>query len=194
MLRSGNRIAVFSVLLALLALFALTACNSKWLHPMLSFKTPVNLAREGVVADFDTRVIRHYLYLFGLHFEFPKGDRIERERVAKIVGAFEPALVPVPVKLTIFKKQAQGEQIYYQKTIEKPAITSYSSYDFTATLGECALPRGKYRFVLESLASPREYESIPTFFYVYSRSLFKFTFIPENADRSTSCLQKDTQS
>ena len=119
MLRSGNRIAVVSVLLALLALFALTACNGKWRLPKPPFKTPVNLAREGVVADFDIRVTSHYLYLFGLYFEFPKGDRVERERVAKIVGAFEPAPVAAPVKLTIFKKQAQGEQIYYQKTIEK---------------------------------------------------------------------------
>ena len=114
MLRSGNRIAVFSVLLALLALFALTACNGKRL-PKPPFKTPVNLAREGVVADFDIRVTSHYLYLFGLRFELPKGDQVERERVAKIVGAFEPAPVPAPVKLTIFKKQAQGEQIYLPK-------------------------------------------------------------------------------
>ncbi len=194
-LRSGNRIAVFSVLLALLALFALTACNGKWWLPKPPFRTPVDLAREGVVADFDIRVTRHDLYLFGFRFKFPAKDQAERERVGKIVGdSFEPALVPAPVKLTIFKKQAQDEQIYYQKTIEKPAITSYSSDSFGARLGHCDLPRGKYRFVLESLASPREYESIPTVFYVASRNRFKFSFDPKNADRSMSCPQKYTRS
>ena len=195
MLRSGNRIAAFSVLLALLALFALTACNGKWWLPKPPFRTPVNLAREGVVADFDIRVTSHYLYLFGLRFEFPKGDRAERERVGKIVGGLhEPAPVPAPVKLTIFKKQAQGEQIYYQKTIEKPAINGENSYRLKTTLGHCDLPRGKYRFVLESLASPQEYESIPTVFYVASRNRFKFSFDPKNADRSMSCPQKYTRS
>ena len=196
MLRSGNRIAAFSVLLALLALLALTACNGKWWLPKPPFRTPVNLAREGVVADFDIRVTRHYLYDFSLLFTYPKGDRAERERVRRIVGGGpdEPVPVPAPVKLTIFKKQAQGEQIYYQKTIEKPVITSYSSYDFTATLGHCDLPRGKYRFVLESLASPQEYESIPTVLYVTYPNRFKFSFDPKNADRSKSCPQKYTRS
>ena len=195
MLRSGNRIAVFSVLLALLALFALTACNGKWWLPKPPFETPVNLAREGVVADFDIRVTSHWLYLFGLRFKFPAKDRAERERVRKIVGGLhEPAPVPAPVKLTIFKKQAQDEQIYYQKTIEKPDTDAYSAFSFGVTLGECDLPRGKYRFVLESLASPREYESIPTVFYVAGLNRFKFSFDPKNADRSMSCPQKDTQS
>ena len=188
MLRSGNGIAVFSVLLALLALFALTACNysDTRLHPRQPFKTPVNLAREGVVADFDIRSIKHDLYFFYLYFEFPGGDRTERERVRKIVGGpREPAPVPAPVKLTIFKKQAQDEQIYYQKTIEKPDIDPYGYEFFAATLGRCNLPRGKYRFVLESLASPWEYESIATFFRISANPKIKFN---TSIGRSVTCV------
>ena len=182
MLRSGNRIAAFSVLLALLALLALTARNDQCassdhcLHPRQPFKTPVNLAREGVAADFDIRSIKHDLYFFEIYFGFSEGDRADRERVRKIVGGLhdEPASVPAPVKLTIFKRQAQDEQIYYQKTIEKPDINGYTSDSFIGSLGDCNLPRGKYRFVLESLASPREYESIATFFRIGVNPKIKF--------------------
>ena len=195
MLRSGNGIAAFSVLLALLALLALTARNDQCassdhcLHPRQPFKTPVNLAREGVVADFDIRSIKHDLYFFYLYFEFPArdwSDTVERERVRKIVGGpHEPAPVPAPVKLTIFKKQAQDEQIYYQKIIEKADIGSYNIEYFAATLGACNLPRGKYRFVLESLASPREYESIASFFWIRVNPKIKFD---TSIGRSKRCV------
>ncbi len=195
MLRSGNRIAAFSVLLALLALLALTARNDQCassdhcLHPWQPFKTPVNLAREGVVADFDIRVIKYDFYYFKILFGFPEGDQAERERIRKIVGGLhEPAPVPAPVKLTIFKKQAQDEQIYYQKIIEKLDTDSYSVRYFAATLGKCILPRGEYRFVLESLASSREYESIAMFFRI---SVNPKTMIDVNRknkfSRSKSC-------
>ena len=195
MLRSGNRIAAFSVLLALLALLALTARNDQCassdhcLHPWQPFKTPVNLAREGVVADFDIRVIKYDFYYFKILFGFPEGDQAERERIRKIVGELnEPALLPAPIKLTIFKKQAQDEQIYYQKTMEKSAVDSFTVEYFAATLGKCILPRGEYRFVLESLASSREYESIAMFFRI---SVNPKTMIDVNRknkfSRSKSC-------
>ena len=177
MLRSGNGIAVFSVLFVLLALFGLISCNlsNEPKLPKPPFGTPVNLAREGVLADFDIRSVKHNLYSFYLKFEFSEGDQADRERVRKIVGGpHEPASVPVPVKLTIFKKQAQDEQIYYRKTIEKWDIDRYGHDNYKGSLGGCNLPRGKYRFVLESLASSREYESIATSFRIGFYPRIKF--------------------
>ena len=185
MLRSGNGIMVFSVLLVLLA----SSCNlsNKPKLPKPAFETPVNLAREGVLADFDIRSVKHDLYFFYLYFKFSEGDRADRERVRKIVGGGpnEPASVPAPVKLTIFKKQAQDEQIYYQKTIEKWDINSRTSDSYKGTLGACDLPRGEYRFVLESLASPREYESIATFFRIGFDARIKFD---TSIGRSVTCV------
>ena len=178
MLRSGNGIAVFAVLFVLLALFGLISCNlsNEPKLPKPPFKTPVNLAREGVLADFDIRSVKHNLYYFYLNFEFSEGDRADRERVRKIVGGGpdEPASVPVPVRLTIFKKQAQDEQIYYRKTIEKWDIDYHGHDNYKGSLGGCNLPRGKYRFVLESLASSREYESIATSFRIGFYPKIKF--------------------
>ncbi len=192
MLRSGNRVPAFPVLLAALALFALTACNpgDKPKLPKPPFKTPVNLSREGVVADFDIRAPIHRIYRFEIHFEFPKEDQAERARVQKLVGGLhEPTPVPTPVKLTIFKKQAQGERVVYQKTIADPDTDSFSVDYFSKTIGHCNLPRGKYRFVLESLSQRREYASIPTKFVITFNGFPKATFIPINIDKSKSCPQ-----
>ena len=197
---SKNKISLFSALFMPFALCMLTACND-WRLPKPPFGTPVDLSRGGVVADFNIRVTRHRLYYFEIRFSYPEGDRAARERVRKLVGEYgrdknnnliEPGIL-TPVKLMIFEKQAQNEQIVYQKTIEDPATVSYSVNDFTKEIGYCDLPNGQYRFVLESLAQPREYASIPTLFYVTFPSPFKFSFNPKTADRSKSCPQKTIQ-
>ncbi len=186
-LRSGNEIMVFSVLLVLLA----SSCNlsNKPKLPKPPFETPINLAHEGVVADFDIRVTWHNVYYFEIYFKFLEGDQAERAYVQKLVGGLhEPKrLIPTPIKLTIFKKKAQGEQVVYQKTIEDPDTDSFSVDYFAKTIGHCNLPRGKYRFVLESLAQQQEYASIPTLFHIGTDP--KSFFIPINIDRSMSCPQ-----
>lgn len=196
MLRSRHKPSMFSALCALFALCMLTACND-WRLPKPPFGTPVDLSSGGVVADFNIRVTKHRLYYFELRFSYPEGDRAERERIRKLVGEYrrdknnnliEPGIL-TPVKLIIFEKQAQSEQIVYQKTIRDPGTVSYSINDFTKKIGYCDLPRGHYRFVLESLAQPREYASISTFFYVTYPHPFKFSFNPKTADRSKSCPQ-----
>ena len=208
MLCSRHRISVFSALCMLFAVFGLTSCNlsNQPKLPKPPFKTPVSsLSHEGVVADFDIRITSYNIYYFKLRFEYPKEDRVERERVQNIIGDASrdknnnlttPGIL-TPVKLTIYKKQAQGEQIVYQKT-ENPYLTSGGSTTgyFAKTIGHCDLKRGEYRFVLESLAQPQEYASIPTKFHIGTEP--KTIFIPINVDRSKSCpqqtLQKRTQS
>ena len=199
-LRSKNKISMFSTLFMLFALCMLTACND-WRLPKPPFGTSVDLSSGGVVADFNIRVTKHRLYYFELRFSYPEGDRAERERVRKLVGEYgrdknnnliEPGIL-TPVKLIIFEKQAQNEQIVYQKTIKDPETVSHSISNFTKEIGHCDLPRGHYRFVLESLAQPREYASIPTLFYVTFPSPFKYSFSPKTADRSKSCPQKPIQ-
>ena len=182
MLRSKNKISMFSTLFMLFALCMLTACND-WRLPKPPFGTPVDLSRGGVVADFNIRVTQHRLYYFELRFSYPEGDRAERERVRKLVGEYgrdknnnliEPGIL-TPVKLIIFEKQAHNGQIVYQKTIKDPETVSHSISNFTKEIGHCDLPRGHYRFVLESLAQPQEYASIPTLFYVTFPSPFKYS-------------------
>ena len=194
MLCSTNKISVFSTLFMLFALCMLTACNG-WRLPKLPFWTPVDLSRGGVVADFNIRVTQHRLYHFEIHFTYTKKDRNERERVRKIVGGLhEPTPVPIPVKLMIFKKQAQSEQIVYQKTAENPDTNSFSVDYFGKKIGYCDLSPGEYRFVLESLAQPQEYASIPTLFYVVADPRARYNpFKPTNFDRSKSCPEKVIQ-
>ena len=207
MLCSKNKISMFLTLFMLFALCMLTSCNfgNQPKLPKPPFKTPVSsLSREGVVADFDIRITSYNIYNFKLRFEYPKEDRVERERVQNIIGDASrdknnnlttPGIL-TPVKLTIYKKQAQGEQIVYQKT-KNPYLTSGGSTTgyFAKTIGHCDLKRGEYRFVLESLAQPQEYASIPTKFHIGTEP--KTIFIPINVDRSKSCpqqpLQKRTQ-
>ena len=180
----------YHLLFALLALFALASCSDgpKLLKP--PFETPVNLSREGVVADFNIRITKHDIYHFYIRFEYPEGDQAERERVRKLVGGLNERMVLLtPVKLTIYKKQAQNEQIVYQKDIEIPESTSAASNFYAKDIGHCDLKRGKYRFVLESLAQPQEYASIPTKFLITFENFLKATFIPINVDRSKSCPQ-----
>ena len=192
MLCSGNRVSAYSAWFILFALFMLTACNSDWRLPKPPFGVPVDLSRGGVVADFNIRVTRHWLYHFEIHFTYPKEDRNERERIRKIVGGLhEPTLVPTPVKLMIFKEQAQSEQMVYQKTVEDAATNSLSVDYFGKKLGYCDLPPGEYHLILESLAQPREYASIPTLFYIATNG--KVSFNPKPADRSKSCPQKAIQ-
>ena len=184
----------------LFAVFGLTSCNlsNQPKLPKPPFKTPVNLSHKGVVADFDIRVPKHRIYHFRMRFEYPGEDRAERERVRNIIGdaardkdnnLTRPGIL-TPVKLTIYKKQAQGEQIVYQKT-ENPYLTSGggSTGSFAKTIGHCDLKRGEYRFVLESLAQPQEYASIPTKFVITFPNIFKFSFNPKDIDRSKTCPQ-----
>ena len=192
MQRSGNRVSAYSALCMLFVLCVLTSCNfgNQPKLPKPPFKTPVNLSHEGVVADFDIRVPKHRIYHFELSFEYPEEDRAERERVRRLVGGLnEPKVLLTPVKLTIYKKQAQGEHIVYQQTIESPKSTSAGSNFYGKDIGHCDLKRGKYRFVLESLAQPQEYASIPTKFVITFPNIFKFSFNPKGIDRSKTCPQ-----
>lgn len=180
----------YHLLFALLALFALASCSDEPKLPKPPFETPVNLSREGVVANFNLRVPQHRIYHFDIRFEYPTEDQAERERVRKLVrGLNEPNVLLTPVKLTIYKKQTQNEQIVYQKDIEIPESTSVASNFYAKDIGHCDLKRGKYRFVLESLAQSQEYASIPTKFLITFENFLKTTFIPINVDRSKSCPQ-----
>ena len=199
MLRSGNRVSAYSAWFMLFAVFGLTSCNlsNQPKLPKPPFKTPISsLSGKGVVADFNIRITSYDIYEFKLRFEYPEGDQAERERVRNIIGdaardkdnnLVTPGIL-TPVKLTIYKKQAQGEQIVYQKT-ENPYLTSGggSTGYFAKTIGHCDLKRGEYRFVLESLAQPQEYASIPTKFHIGTEP--KLVFIPINIDRSKTCPQ-----
>ena len=200
MLSSGKRVSTYSALFMPFALFVLASCNlsNQPKLPKPPFKVPVDLSRKGVVADFDIRVPKHRIYRFRIRFEYSAEDRVERERVRNIIGdaardkdnnLTRPGIL-TPVKLTIYEKQAQGERIVYQKT-ENPYLTSGggSTGSFAKTIGHCDLKRGKYRFVLESLAQPQEYASIPTKFVITFPSIFKFSFNPKGIDRSKTCPQ-----
>ena len=188
--RDPDRKIPLPVLFAVLALFALASCSDKPKLPKPPFETPVNLSREGVVADFNLRVPKHRIYHFEIRFEYPEGDQAERERVQKLVGGLnEPEVLSTPVKLTIYKKKTQNEQITYQKTIESPKSTSAASNFYAKNIGHCDLKRGKYRFVLESLAQPQEYASIPTNFIVTFNGILEAILVFINVDRSKSCPQ-----
>ena len=192
MLRSRHKISVFSALFVLFALCMLTSCNfgNQSKLPKPPFETPIDLSRGGVVADFDIRVPKHRIYHFRMRFEYPEEDRAERERVRKLVGGLhEPTLVPTPVKLMIFKEQAQNEQLFYQKTIADSETSGAGSNFYGKDIGQCDLTRGKYRFVLESLAQPQEYASIPTKFVITFPNPFKFSFNLKDIDRSKTCPQ-----
>ena len=192
MLRSRHKISVCSALFVLFALCMLTSCNfgNQPKLPKPPFKVPVDLSRKGVVANFDIRVPKHRIYLFRIRFEYPEEDRAEREHVRKLVGGLnEPKALLTPVKLTILKKQAQREGVVYQKIIESPKATFNGSGYFAKSIGACDLKRGKYRFVLESLAQPQEYASIPTKFVITFPSPFKFSYNLKDVDRSKTCPQ-----
>ena len=197
--RDPGRSILFPVLFAVLALFGLTSCDlsNQPKLPKPRFKTPINLSHKGVVADFDIRVTWHRIYLFDIRFEYPEEDQAERERVRKLVGGYgrdkdnnliEPGIL-TPVKLTIFKKQKQGELMIYQKIIKDPETYAGGSGSFAKHIGRCDLKRGKYRFVLESLAQPQEYASIPTNFIVTFSGILEARLIFINVDRSKSCPQ-----
>ena len=189
--RDPDRKILLLVLFALLALFGLASCSDEPKLPKPPFKTPVNLSREGVVADFDIRMPKwHRIYHFEIRFEYPEGDQAERERVRKLAGGLnEPEVLSTPVKLTIYKKKTQNEQIVYQKTIESPKSTSAASNFYAKNIGHCDLKRGEYRFVLESLAQPQEYASIPTKFIVTFNGILAARLIFINVDRSKTCPQ-----
>ena len=176
----------------LIALCVLASCNlsNQPKLPKPPFETPIDLSRGGVVANFDILVPKHRIYHFRFRFEYPEEDQAERERVRKLVGGLnEPKALLTPVKLTILKKQAQREEVVYQKIIESPKVT-YNGFGYFAKLiGACDLKRGEYRFVLESLAQRQEYASIPMKFHITFPSIFKFSFNLKDSDRSKTCPQ-----
>ena len=88
MQHTGNWVSTYWALFMLFALFGLTWCSGNWRLPKPPFGVPVDLSRGGVVADFNIRVRRHWLYHFEIRFSYPKGDRAERERVRKLVGEY----------------------------------------------------------------------------------------------------------
>ena len=196
---SRHKISIFSALFVLFALCMLTSCDlsNQPKLPKPRFKTPINLSHKGVVADFDIRVTWHRIYHFDIRFEYPEEDQAERERVRKLVGGYgrdkdnnliEPGIL-TPVKLTIFKKQKQGELMIYQKIIKDPETYAGGSGSFAKHIGRCDLKRGEYRFVLESLAQPQEYASIPTNFIVTFNGILEARLIFINVDRSKTCPQ-----
>ena len=151
---------------------------------------PVDLSHKGVVADFDIRVPKHRIYLFRIRYEYPEEDQAQKEHVRKLAGELhEPKALLTPVKLTILKKQAQREEVVYQKIIESPKANFHGSGYFAKLIGACDLKRGEYRFVLESLAQRQEYASIPTKFRITFPNPFKFSYNLKDIDRSKTCPQ-----
>ena len=157
--------------------------------------TPVRLEREGVVAEFDFEVTKHWIYEFEIRFKYPEKDQSERSRIRKIIGGHEldknsdpidPG-VPTPVKLTIFREGAHSKALVYKKTIT-PTLTSWGGDNFTKNIGHCDLAPGKYRVLLESLSSHEEYASVPSFFLI-GADTFKFSFDPRKIDRNKTCPQ-----
>ena len=162
----------------------------------------VDLAHEGVVARFDIRVKEHEIYNFGIRFRYPENDQAERARIRKIIGGHEldwngqprePG-VPTPVRITITSKAGGSNPVVYRKELT-PVLTSWGgdpyargSATFTKALGHCDLVPGEYTVVLESLAHPEEYASIPTYVSVGGNG-FKISFDPRHADRSRTCPQ-----
>ena len=192
MFSSGNRLSTYSALCMLFTLCVLTSCNfgNQPKLPKPPFEVPVDLSGKGVVANFDIRVPKHRIYHFRMRFEYPEEDQAEREHVRKLVGGLnEPKVLLTPVKLTILKKQAQREEVVYQKIIESPKATFSGSGYFAKLIAHCDLTRGKYRFLLESLAQPQEYASIPTKFVITFPNIFKFSSNPKGIDRSKTCPQ-----
>ncbi|QEO97241.1 DUF5625 family protein [Xanthomonas oryzae] len=200
-MKSKNWSPIFYLLFALaLASLELTSCAKELQLQKPPTATRINLSNEGVIAKFDLEVDEHWVYNFAIRFRYQEGNQTERSRIRAIIGGYEvdknnnptdPG-VPTPIRLTITKKQENLPS--YQKSIT-PILTSWGgdayakgSESFTKNIGHCDLTPGKYTVLLESLAHPKEYESVPTFFLI-GMDKFKTSFNPKNIDRSKTCPQ-----
>lgn len=189
--RSTLQVLVFLIFAAL----ALAWCtgDSNLLRPPIV--TSIKLDQPGVIANLRFKVDEHRFYYFILTYKFPKDDKIERERVRKIVGgnevdyfgkAKEPG-IPTPIRLLITKFDRDFEIEIHQKEID-PVLTSWGADTFSRHIASCYLQPGIYRVQIEALKPAPEVASIPTEFAIASPPNIR-KVDPTKIDRSKLCPQ-----
>lgn len=184
-----------ALLFSAIASLGLASCADKSRLETPPIVKSISLASEGVAAEFDFEVTKHWVYYFQISFKFPEDNQIERSRVRKIIGGhdldknnnpIDPG-IPTPLSLMIYKKNSNPAIVVYKKSIT-PFLTGWGGDDFTKLIGHCDLAPGKYTILLQSHAKPEEYKSVPTFF-VIGMDKFKVSFDPKIINRSKTCPQ-----
>lgn len=156
-------------------------------------KKVLKFSESGVIADFDFKIDKHWIYYFSIRFNYHADDDFERNRILKIIGGYqldknglpvEPGVM-TPVNLRIFKKQNNSYVEIYKKNVI-PVLTSWGGGRFAKDIGRCDLVPGEYRILIEKESKHKEYEDISTYFLI-GMDKFKVSFDPENVDRSKTC-------
>jgi len=153
------------------------SCSEEEKLQKLPVTKSINLESKGVVSTFDFEVKEHWVYYFGLHFMFLRGD----ERALK-------SIMLMPVKLTIIKKGSQNP-IIYQKKYMVSIFQSWGGDRFPAEIGHCDLVPGEYTAILENLDHPEKYNAMPASFTIGMIPKWKFSFDAKNIDKSKTCPQ-----
>lgn len=171
-MNSKNKFALPHVLMASgLVVCILSGCANLLFSPVPA-SVPIRLDQAGVVADFEFKVNKSFIYWYSMEFFFPKDNQLERARVRNLLG--EPNLdkmgqplkpgVPTPIHLSIFAVCKTGKQVEVYSQDVNPLLTSWGGDSFGKNIGFSVLTPGMYRArIVNKRASP-EFSSIPITF------------------------------
>ena len=89
--------------------------------------------KAGETIAFKVRINEPHSYSFFLCFRYREGDQADRARVDKLTGWFrtdksgrliEPG-IPIPLRLTVFKVDTDGQHLFFTKEISEFPVSSW---------------------------------------------------------------------
>lgn len=153
----------------LTALPFLLACKVENDISMPPTNLPFEVQKAGNKVEILMKITKCDVYGFSLRFGYKENDKLDRERVRRLVGGYEidkmtgqarePG-IPTPVRLRIIEISKVGERLVFEKEVA-PILTSWGANSFGKQIGRTLLQPGVYRISLEALTDAPEYSDIP---------------------------------
>jgi hypothetical protein len=148
-------VLIFSLWLSMF-LPCLTSCTQDTQPPKPPIRIPFAVHKAGTKIETDVRIVERHLYSFTLSFLYK--DEADRVRVRKLTGGnetdktgkiLEPG-VPIPVKVTIFKQDAEGRHLLFSQEFSEQRLYSWGG-SLDKKIADTFLETGNYTISVESL-------------------------------------------
>lgn len=159
----------------LIMLVCIIGCVAEGPKPPIML--PFSIHQAGATVSTELRIAEERRYPFSLKFMYNEKDQADRERVRKLVGAYEKDKhgnfiepgVSTPLKLTISVIDSSGARPLLEKDISALGQEGHGNNFFDRDFDLVRLSPGLYRVTVQSLKDVPELVNTKVIFCIYPR-------------------------
>jgi hypothetical protein len=149
-----------AVIFLIICSIAIYDCSETSDKPIPPFQLPFAIHQAGAIVSTKLWVKDSHTYPLFLDFMFNENDRVDKERVRKLVGSggynkFTGKLVDpgiqIPLKITVNLIDSSGERLFLEKEVLTEGVISWGGNVFSRKVGYIELVPGLYRVTVQSL-------------------------------------------